>query len=64
MGEVMTKAPLDSLAFTGTPTTNRRRRDAKGLQTTNAEFVRKLIAALVGSRTGFTGHFCRNWLTR
>ncbi len=26
-----------------------RRRDAKGLQTTNAEFVRKLIAALVGS---------------
>ncbi len=49
MGEVRTKAPLDSPAFTGTPTTPTPPGDAKGLQTTNAEFVRKLIAALVGS---------------
>ncbi|MBJ3834718.1 tail fiber protein, partial [Salmonella enterica subsp. enterica serovar Kentucky] len=49
MGEVRTKAPLDSPAFTGTPTTPTPPGDAKGLQTTNAEFVRKLIVALVGS---------------
>ncbi|KYE70376.1 prophage tail fiber N-terminal domain-containing protein, partial [Salmonella enterica] len=49
MGEVRTKAPLDSPVFTGTPTTPTPPGDAKGLQTTNAEFVRKLIAALVGS---------------
>ncbi|EBR0209975.1 hypothetical protein DNV67_03320 [Salmonella enterica subsp. enterica serovar Napoli] len=49
MGEVRTKAPLDSPAFTGAPTTPTPPGDAKGLQTTNAEFVRKLIAALVGS---------------
>ncbi|ECX7135500.1 shikimate transporter [Salmonella enterica] len=49
MGEVQTKAPLDSPAFTGTPTTPTPPDDAKGLQTANAEFVRKLIAALVGS---------------
>ncbi|EKJ9493118.1 tail fiber protein [Salmonella enterica] len=49
MGEVRTKAPLDSPAFTGTPTTPTPPGDAKGLQTTNAEFVRKLIAALVAS---------------
>ncbi|MBJ4150119.1 prophage tail fiber N-terminal domain-containing protein, partial [Salmonella enterica subsp. enterica serovar Derby] len=49
MGEVRTKAPLDSPAFTGTPTTPTPPDDAKGLQTANAEFVRKLIAALVGS---------------
>ncbi|EBC1520223.1 shikimate transporter [Salmonella enterica] len=49
MGEVQTKAPLDSPAFTGTPTTPTPLDDAKGLQTANAEFVRKLIAALVGS---------------
>ncbi|EBW9933997.1 hypothetical protein DTF29_21660 [Salmonella enterica subsp. enterica serovar Stanley] len=49
MGEVRTKAPLDSPAFTGTPTTPTPPGDAKGLQTTNAEFFRKLIAALVGS---------------
>ncbi|KAA0285092.1 phage tail protein [Salmonella enterica subsp. enterica serovar Typhimurium] len=35
--------------FTGTPTTPTPPDDAKGLQTANAEFVRKLIAALVGS---------------
>ncbi len=49
MGEVQSKAPLDSPAFTGTPTTPTPPDDAKGLQTANAEFVRKLIAALVGS---------------
>ncbi|ECC3876523.1 phage tail protein [Salmonella enterica subsp. indica] len=49
MGEIQTKAPLDSPAFTGTPTTPTPPDDAKGLQTANAEFVRKLIAALVGS---------------
>ncbi|EAS2075516.1 shikimate transporter [Salmonella enterica] len=49
MGEVQTKAPLDSPAFTGTPTTPTPPDDAKGLQTANAECVRKLIAALVGS---------------
>ncbi|EBK7454469.1 shikimate transporter [Salmonella enterica] len=49
MGEVQTKASLDSPAFTGTPTTPTPPDDAKGLQTANAEFVRKLIAALVGS---------------
>ncbi|HCT0246953.1 prophage tail fiber N-terminal domain-containing protein [Salmonella enterica] len=49
MGEVQTKAPLDSPAFTGTPTTPTPPDDAKGLQTANAKFVRKLIAALVGS---------------
>ncbi|ECB7009608.1 phage tail protein [Salmonella enterica subsp. enterica serovar Hadar] len=49
IGEVQTKAPLDSPAFTGTPTTPTPPDDAKGLQTANAEFVRKLIAALVGS---------------
>ncbi|EBR0842321.1 phage tail protein [Salmonella enterica] len=49
MGEVQTKAPLDSPSFTGTPTTPTPPDDAKGLQTANAEFVRKLIAALVGS---------------
>ncbi|ECE9307432.1 phage tail protein, partial [Salmonella enterica subsp. enterica serovar Enteritidis] len=49
MSETQTKAPLDSPAFTGTPTTPTPSDDAKGLQTANAEFVRKLIAALVGS---------------
>ncbi|EBE4780904.1 phage tail protein [Salmonella enterica] len=49
MSETQTKAPLDSPAFTGTPTTPTPADDAKGLQTANAEFVRKLIAALVGS---------------
>lgn len=49
MIEAQTKAPLDSPSFTGTPTTPTPPDDAKGLQTANAEFVRKLIAALVGS---------------
>ncbi|EFP2866429.1 shikimate transporter [Salmonella enterica] len=40
---------VDSPSFTGTPTTPTPPDDAKGLQTANAEFVRKLIAALVGS---------------
>ncbi|SUF57117.1 side tail fiber protein [Salmonella enterica] len=46
MSEAQTKAPLDSPAFTGTPTTPTPSDDAKGLQTANAEFVRKLIDAL------------------
>ncbi|EGY4514319.1 prophage tail fiber N-terminal domain-containing protein, partial [Salmonella enterica] len=49
MSEAQTKAPLDSPAFTGTPTAPTPPDDAKGLQTANAEFVRKLIAALVCS---------------
>ncbi|EJW3678474.1 prophage tail fiber N-terminal domain-containing protein [Salmonella enterica] len=49
MSEAQTKAPIDSPVFTGTPTTPTPPDDAKGLQTANAEFVRKLIAALVGS---------------
>ncbi|ELG5059835.1 prophage tail fiber N-terminal domain-containing protein [Salmonella enterica] len=49
MIEAQTKAPLDSPSFTGTPITPTPPDDAKGLQTANAEFVRKLIAALVGS---------------
>ncbi|EOF5838419.1 phage tail protein [Salmonella enterica] len=49
MSETQTKAPLDSPAFTGTPTTPTPPDNAKGSEMTNAEFVRKLIAALVGS---------------
>ncbi len=49
MDETKTKAPLDSPAFTGTPTTPTPPDDASGLETANAAFVRKLIAALVGS---------------
>ncbi|ECT3982306.1 TPA: shikimate transporter [Salmonella enterica subsp. houtenae] len=49
MVEAQTKAPLDSPAFTGAPTTPTPPDDAKGFETANAEFVRKLIAALVGS---------------
>ncbi|WP_407904890.1 prophage tail fiber N-terminal domain-containing protein [Escherichia coli] len=49
MDEVKTKAPLDSPAFTGTPTTPTPPDDATGLEMANAAFVRKLIAALVGS---------------
>ncbi|HHI2873188.1 TPA: prophage tail fiber N-terminal domain-containing protein [Escherichia coli] len=49
MDETKTKAPLDSPAFTGTPTTPTPPDDAAGLETANAVFVRKLLAALVGS---------------
>ncbi|HAW7791636.1 TPA: phage tail protein [Escherichia coli] len=47
--ETKTKAPLDSPAFTGTPTTPTPPDDAVGLETANAAFVRKLLAALVDS---------------
>ncbi|EPN3939043.1 prophage tail fiber N-terminal domain-containing protein, partial [Escherichia coli] len=49
MEETKTKAPLDSPAFTGTPTTPTPPDDAAGLEAVNAAFVRKLLAALVGS---------------
>lgn len=49
MDETKTKAPLDSPAFTGTPTTPTPADDAVGLETANAAFVRKLLAALVDS---------------
>ncbi|EEZ6123632.1 prophage tail fiber N-terminal domain-containing protein, partial [Escherichia coli] len=44
MDETKTKAPLDSPAFTGTPTTPTPPDDAVGLETANAAFVRKLLA--------------------
>ncbi|MXF54835.1 phage tail protein [Escherichia coli] len=47
--EINKKAPLDSPAFTGTPTTPTPPDDATGLEMANAAFVRKLLAALVGS---------------
>ncbi|EIQ2001144.1 prophage tail fiber N-terminal domain-containing protein [Escherichia coli] len=49
MDETKTKAPLDSPAFTGTPTTPTPPDDAVGQETANAAFVRKLLAALVDS---------------
>ncbi|HHR6141063.1 TPA: prophage tail fiber N-terminal domain-containing protein [Providencia alcalifaciens] len=49
MDETKTKAPLDSPALTGTPTTPTPPDDAAGLEMANAEFVRNLIAALVDS---------------
>ncbi|HEM0053499.1 TPA: prophage tail fiber N-terminal domain-containing protein [Escherichia coli] len=49
MDETKTKAPLDSPAFTGTPTTPTPPDDATGLETANAAFVRRLLASLVGS---------------
>ncbi|ELM1616824.1 tail fiber protein, partial [Escherichia coli] len=49
MDETKTKAPLDSPAFTGTPTAPTPPDDATGLEMANAAFVRKLLAALVGS---------------
>ncbi|EJQ0321526.1 prophage tail fiber N-terminal domain-containing protein [Escherichia coli] len=49
MDEAKTKAPLDSPAFTGTPTTPTPPDEAAGLETANAAFVRKLLAALVDS---------------
>lgn len=49
MDETKTKAPLNSPAFTGTPTTPTPPDDAVGLEAANAAFVRKLLAALVDS---------------
>ncbi|HAX5099012.1 TPA: phage tail protein [Escherichia coli] len=49
MDETKTKAPLDSPAFTGTPTTPTPPDDAVGPEMANAAFVRKLLAALVDS---------------
>ncbi|HHW5410258.1 TPA: phage tail protein [Escherichia coli] len=47
--EINKKAPLDSPAFTGAPTTPTPPDDATGLEMANAAFVRKLLAALVDS---------------
>lgn len=47
--QIETRAPLDSPAFTGTPTTPTPPDDAAGMEMANAAFVRKLIAALVDS---------------
>ncbi|KAE9753729.1 phage tail protein [Escherichia coli] len=52
MDETRKKAPLHSPAFTGNPTTPTPPDNASGLETANAAFVRKLIAALVGSAPG------------
>ncbi|ENU3103286.1 prophage tail fiber N-terminal domain-containing protein [Escherichia coli] len=49
MDETKTKAPLDSPAFTGTPTAPTPPDDAVGTEIANAAFVRKLLAALVDS---------------
>ncbi|HFD3174466.1 TPA: prophage tail fiber N-terminal domain-containing protein [Escherichia coli] len=49
MDETKTKAPLDSPALTGTPTAPTPPDDAVGTEIANAAFVRKLLAALVGS---------------
>lgn len=49
MDEVQTRAPLDSPALTGEPTTPTPDLNAKGREIANAAFVRALIAALVGS---------------
>ncbi|HFL4675205.1 TPA: prophage tail fiber N-terminal domain-containing protein [Escherichia coli] len=49
MDETKTKAPLNSPALTGTPSTPTPPDDAAGNEIANAEFVRKLLAALVDS---------------
>ncbi|EHM2894020.1 prophage tail fiber N-terminal domain-containing protein [Escherichia coli] len=49
MDETKTKAPLDSPALTGTPSTPTPPDDAAGNEIANAAFVRKLLAALVDS---------------
>ncbi|GDA81478.1 phage tail fiber protein [Escherichia coli] len=46
---IETRAPLKSPALTGTPSTPTPPDDAAGNEIANAEFVRKLLAALVGS---------------
>ncbi|WP_392430778.1 phage tail protein [Edwardsiella piscicida] len=47
-----TKAPVDSPAFTGVPTTPTPQTAASGLEIANAAFVAAKIAALVGSAPG------------
>ncbi|EPY2466108.1 prophage tail fiber N-terminal domain-containing protein [Escherichia coli] len=49
MDETKTKAPLKSPALTGTPTAPTPPDDAAGNEIANAEFVRKLLTALVDS---------------
>ncbi|EEM6850065.1 hypothetical protein DFQ87_24470, partial [Salmonella enterica subsp. enterica serovar Montevideo] len=49
MDEVKDKAPLNSPALAGTPTTPTPDLSATGREIANAAFVRALIAALVGS---------------
>lgn len=49
MDETKTKAPLNSPALTGTPSTPTPPDDAAGNEIANAAFVRKLLAALVDS---------------
>ncbi|HAW1613748.1 TPA: shikimate transporter [Escherichia coli] len=49
MDETKTKASLDSPALIGTPSTPTPPDDAAGTEIANAEFVRKLLAALVDS---------------
>ncbi len=49
MDETKTKAPLDSPAFTGTPSTPTPPDDAAGNEIASAAFVRRLLAALVDS---------------
>lgn len=46
---IETRAPLNSPALTGTPSTPTPPADAAGTEIANAEFVRKLLAALVDS---------------
>ncbi|MEE6857799.1 shikimate transporter, partial [Escherichia coli O13:H15] len=46
---IETRAPLNSPALTGTPSTPTPPDDAAGTEIANAAFVRKLLAALVGS---------------
>nr|WP_244591862.1 phage tail protein [Escherichia coli] len=46
---IETRAPLNSPALTGTPSTPTPPDDAAGTEIANAEFVRKLLAALVDS---------------
>ncbi|KSA94002.1 hypothetical protein LFZ90_04045 [Salmonella enterica subsp. enterica serovar Blegdam] len=49
MGEVQTKAPLDSLALTGTPTAPMPETTAAGIEIATAAFVAAKVAQLVGS---------------
>ncbi|MER3138232.1 phage tail protein [Salmonella enterica] len=49
MGEVQTKAPLDSPALTGTPTAPTQETTAAGIEIATAAFVAAKVAQLVGS---------------
>lgn len=49
MGEVQTKAPLDSPALTGTPTASTPETTAAGIEIATAAFVAAKVAQLVGS---------------